>query len=221
MIQITREYRKTLTLKIDEAYTIQVKAPMALSEEEILKFIQDNEAWIEEAIADQKIQNDAKAWFEKKKLVVLGQSRDIIIKNTQVDYTTISLEESALLVVTGLNEPQRIKQEIEIYLKEMFMELLKNLSDEYAKKLGCSYAKITVRKQKTRWGSCSRKGNLSYNMNLIGAPIEVIRYVVLHEVVHLKHFGHQANFWEEMSRWMPDYKAYDKYLKVHYKELQI
>ena len=72
---------------------------------------------------------------------------------------------------------------------------------------------MTLRKQKTRWGSCSSKGGLSYNIRLMSAPIEVIEYVVLHEVMHLIYFDHSKAFWNAIAKVMPDYKTRQSYLK--------
>ena len=82
----------------------------------------------------------------------------------------------------------------------------------YAEIMGVTYGRITIRNQKTRWGSCSSKGNLNFNCLLMLMPDKVLDYVVVHELWHLKQMNHSKKFWKEVERYMPDYKNYKKWL---------
>ena len=83
----------------------------------------------------------------------------------------------------------------------------------YAEIMGVTYGRITIRNQKTRWGSCSSKGNLNFNCLLMLMPDKVLDYVVVHELCHLKQMNHSKKFWKEVERYMPDYKNYKKWLE--------
>lgn len=83
----------------------------------------------------------------------------------------------------------------------------------FSKQLGVNYGRITIRNQKTRWGSCSSKGNLNFNCMLMLAPPEVIDYVVVHELCHRKEMNHSKAFWYEVAKILPDYKKYVQWLK--------
>lgn len=86
---------------------------------------------------------------------------------------------------------------------------------------GGSYTSVTVRDQKTRWGSCSSRGTLSFNYRLIFAPPQVLDYVVVHELCHLTHMNHSKDFWNKVASVMPEYKVYRLWLKEHGQELTL
>ncbi len=83
----------------------------------------------------------------------------------------------------------------------------------YAPLVGVTYGRITIRKQKSRWGSCSSKGNLNFNCLLMLAPPGVLDSVVVHELCHLKEMNHSKRFYAEVLRVYPDYRAQHKWLK--------
>ena len=91
----------------------------------------------------------------------------------------------------------------------------------YHKITGGRYTSVTVRDQKTRWGSCSSRGTLSFNYRLIFAPPEILDYVVVHELCHLTHMNHSKDFWHMVGTVMPDYKIYKNWLKDHGQELTL
>ena len=85
----------------------------------------------------------------------------------------------------------------------------------FAPIVGVDYGRITIRNQRTRWGSCSSKGNLNFNIALMRAPIEVLDYVVVHELCHRKEMNHSPRFWSEVGKVLPDYKVQERWLKEH------
>ena len=84
----------------------------------------------------------------------------------------------------------------------------------WAEKVGVGYSRITIRNQKTRWGSCSSKGNLNFNCLLMLCPEEIRDYVIVHELCHRKEMNHSPRFWAEVERFDPDYQAHRNWLKT-------
>ena len=89
----------------------------------------------------------------------------------------------------------------------------------FAPLVGVTYGRITIRNQRTRWGSCSSRGNLNFNCLLMLTPPEVIDYVVVHELCHRKEMNHSARFWNEVARVLPGYAEQEKWLKTHGNEV--
>lgn len=86
---------------------------------------------------------------------------------------------------------------------------------------GGNYTSITVRDQRSRWGSCSSRGTLSFNYRLLFAPPKVLDYVVVHELCHLTHMNHSKDFWNLVEQIMPDYRIYKQWLRDHGHELTL
>ena len=109
-------------------------------------------------------------------------------------------------------QPQLTAEELQQLAKQAASTLPERVK-YFADQIGAVYGRITIRSQKTRWGSCSAEGNLNFNCLLMLMPREVQDYVVIHELCHRKHLNHSPEFWAEVQRYCPEYRNHKKWLK--------
>lgn len=109
---------------------------------------------------------------------------------------------------------------IQKYLHKLAQQELPKRVQELARIHGVDVCRISVRDQRARWGSCSRKGTVSLNWRLIQTPAFVRDYIILHELTHRKHMNHSDKFWREVERLCPDYLEAERWVKQHGKLLR-
>ena len=114
-----------------------------------------------------------------------------------------------------------VRAAIRSVLSERALQRIRERLQYYAPRVGVNPGRVAIREQKTRWGSCSGKGNLNFNWKLIMAPPPVLDYVVIHELCHLREFNHSPRFWALVEGQMPDYKAWKKWLETHRDDLYL
>ena len=115
----------------------------------------------------------------------------------------------------GADQPSKVpysEQEIR-ELTELAKQVIPQRVAFFAKQMDVTYGRITIRNQKTRWGSCSQAGNLNFNCRLMKMPPEVLDYVVVHELCHRKQMNHSRAFWAEVEKVLPDYRITRQWLK--------
>lgn len=131
---------------------------------------------------------------------------------SRLEEKSIDEDEFLYLGVRKKLEDFKIKNLDSFYKKEI-LKYLPNLVDEYAKKMNLFPTSIKYRKNKRTWGSCNYKNGLNFNILLMKFPIELMEYVVIHELAHIKHKNHSKKFWDLVEEFCPDYKQREKIFK--------
>ncbi len=130
----------------------------------------------------------------------IEERRDWILKNQKA----LKEKQDQKMVITQEMRKAGVEKAMEIFPKRV---------EYYARLMGISYGRITIREQKTRWGSCSGRGNLNFNWKLTLMPPEILDYVVVHELAHRKEMNHSRDFWKIVEQVLPDYQKRRKRLK--------
>ena len=123
--------------------------------------------------------------------------------------------EARLTALKALPAAEPLSPEELAALKKRGRELLPARTAIFAPLVGADYGRVSVRSQRTKWGSCSSTGNLSFNCLLLLCPPEVLDYAVVHELCHRLEMNHSARFWAQVERVLPDYRERRKWLRDH------
>ena len=204
--KIIRSERKTLSVSIDALGVVTVRAPVSCTTARIFAFLEEKEAWIlrkkaERVGASAKLPSENLDGFS---FLLLGENYRIRL----VDGKRISLSGKEILL-PNVNAQKRLVK----WLKENAKRIFALETERVSKKAGIFYSSVSVSSARTRWGSCSGKNAIRYSFRLLYAPKDVIEYVVVHELAHVKYKNHSKLFWREVERLCPDYKNRRKWLK--------
>lgn len=216
-MKIIRSKRKTLSLKVDDNWELIVKSPFHINIETINAFVLKHKSWID----DRK-----KQLVEWKKLYIEGE----LFYYMWEDYKLIFSQNEKKLRFDGNNFYLWLNQKANA--KKLFLDFYKKHAKMYlihrvefiSNKYWLIYNNLRISTAKTRWWSCSSAKNLSFSFKLIMAPSEVIDYVIVHELAHLKEMNHSKNFWDLvdiMMKWLyyDSYKNIKNWLKLNWTKL--
>lgn len=219
--KIIRRRRKTVGIKITEKGEIIVISPFKISEETISNIIKQKEKWILSKIAwirENQLTYKDKVLKTGEKLLYLGKEIDLQIVENGSDTCSIELLDDKFIVYVNKNQKDKedIIKDIIIHLyKEKARDVFIQRTSHYSKIIEVSPQRISIKNQKTVWGSCSSKRNINYNYRLIMAPIDIIDYVVVHELCHLVHMNHSKKYWDVVESVLADYKRRRQWLKTN------
>lgn len=136
-----------------------------------------------------------------------------LIVNADRKRIMVKKQAGKLLVVSPAADKEMIKKAMIKWYREQARELLTDKVDYYRKFINKPIGEIRIKEQKSRWGSCSARGNLNFNWKIVMAPDEIIDYLVVHELCHLLHMNHSKDFWQSVGSILSDYKDRERWLK--------
>ncbi len=182
---------------------------------------------IETTISDiklflQKLQEDLPEIFTRKgadengaqqsgKVLYLGKLLDAQIELNPDAQNKVILQDGSIFISINCADAD-INEIIELWLRKEAAHILPQRTKEWAGKLGVEYNHIVIKDQKTMWASCSSKKNINYSYRIVKMPSIIIDYLIIHELTHLIHFNHGADYWATVAQFSPDYKAHRKWL---------
>jgi predicted metal-dependent hydrolase len=155
-----------------------------------------------------------------EKIFILGKCYVLKTNNRAKGFTAISLDDSTLSFNLSSSFGGSDKQGLKMWLKDQAKRIINEKVKVFSRKIQVIYNRVYIREQKSIWGSCSTRKNLSFNWRLIMVPESVIDYVIIHELCHLKEMNHSKGFWKLVEDICPDWRIRRKWLNEHCYELK-
>ncbi len=216
---LIRSKRKTIGITIDKNGLVKVTSPYRVSESYINELILKKASWIHKKITE--LENSLANTSSPKKFIngetflYLGKEFELkICRSNNCKKAHVKLEgKNIVIVAPNIFNADSIKQTLRLWYIEQFKHIVSERINYYSSKIGVFPQKVTIREQKTRWGSCSNKGNINLNWKLIMAALEILDYVIVHELCHMIAMNHSEEFWKVVEAYSPQYKDYKVWLK--------
>jgi len=207
--KLFRSRRRTVGLEITEDSHLVVRAPRHVGQEYIESIVFKKRDWIlakQQLFRQRKNDYPAKQFVDNENFFYLGKPYPLRL----VEGESISLNDY-------LEFPRRLllnaRDNLIHWYKTCALEKIRERAEFYATVTGLKYSSIRISNAQKRFGSCSYEGNLNFSWRIIMAPLEVIDYVVVHELIHLEEKNHAGGFWRRVGLVLPDYKMRKRFFK--------
>lgn len=206
--EVKKSHRRTLAIEV-RAGKVIVRSPLFISAATISRFVDEKADWIGRKIIETQSRQDKQ---DESRIKYLGI--DYEVKFDEIERVHFDSESRVLFI------PRKKRELVKTQLRRFFLQqtaqLVRDIIKDFEADFDLENAKINFKFFKSKWGSCSGKNNLSFNGYLASVPFEVIRYVVVHELCHIRHKNHQKQYWREVESYDRDYKEHRKYLRNHH-----
>ncbi|MGE5681351.1 MAG: M48 family metallopeptidase, partial [Bacillota bacterium] len=197
---------KYMRLQVSQEKGLELIIPYGISLKEAERFLNTKKDWISKYVG--RFSNNKYTYMYLGSNLEIDHQYDLYIKKHRVE-----LEGNKLKILSPSQNKSPVKSIFTTWLKIKANNYIPERVYYLAGKYGFHVNKVTIRDQKTRWGSCSRLGNLSFNFKLMVHSEDVIDYVIIHELCHLKELNHSSRFWYHVERILPNYKTLRRELK--------
>lgn len=214
-----RKGSRRLSIRINPAGEVYMNVPLYVSYSEAEKFLIEKRDWISDTLVKVNRKKPVKLIYNNTNLP-RTKFHEIILSPYPGDQIKRKLSQGLCEIFIPASRPVE-SEEIQEYIRNSITEvyrkeakvILVNRCAELAEKYGFSINRVNIKKMKSRWGSCSAKGNINLNLYLMAIPDHLVDYVILHELVHTRIMNHSTAFWKELERIAGDVKGLRKELR--------
>jgi len=208
-----------------DADGVRVIVPERMPLREVAPFVAGKQRWIERTLRRYR-QAEAEApsveLVDGGSVPYLGEE---LALNVRVEpgrvRPHVARRGDRLVVAVGQGGQAVVRDALERWYRRRAREEVGRRLDAATARAGTDYASLSIRGQRTRWASCSNRGAMSFNWRLLLAPVEILDYVVEHEVAHLEVLGHSRRFWALVARRCPDYRRHERWLRRYGSTLRL
>ena len=206
-VRISKKCRR-MQIRIDQAGSVEVVVPNRLAIPSVQRFVNSKQDWIQRALENTRVRKPVYKLAPDGYVRLLGEDKRIVF--------TLSAQRRFEIYESDLFLSRRLfptESEFNLLLKQFAQQYLNERVGFWGKKMGLRVNKVTLRNQRSRWGSCSRQGNISLNIKLIHFASDVIDYVIVHELCHLQHMNHSKSFWRKVEQYLPNFRELKKVIR--------
>lgn len=196
-------------LRVKPDGTARVTIPRGGSVRQARQFVQHSRSWLEQQLHQLQSRPSAPAIWDIGAEVWFRGAR-VRLEPHQAGHVRLGPE-----IIRVGDAAADLRPEVEAVLRQLAVRELPPRVQALAQEHDFAVRRVTVRSQRSRWGSCSRRGTISLNWRLIQTPEFVRDYIILHELAHLRHMNHSRHFWAEVERLCPEYRAAEHWLKTN------
>ena len=220
--EIKRSRRKSLCIQIKRGQ-VRVLAPLRYPAIHITEFVIQKQIWVRNKLAEQQHTLKLRDSFnEADQILYKGENHQLVYKRSKQFQLSLENKTITLFTPTRVQEDniQRYqKQKIALWFQQQANHDLPARLQQLSEQTALNPSGLSIKKYKARWGSCNNKGHINLNYLLMMTPDFVIDYVIIHELCHLKHMNHSAQFWQLVAYHCPNFKQAKQWLKQHSQQL--
>lgn len=210
---------RRLSVRVYPAGRVEVVVPPRTSARIVQQFVSRHRAWIDARVQESMAQQ-----------ILLTPPAELLLpaieRSVRVDYRHETglpklreLDAQQLLIRGAIAEPVRWSRLLNGWLTDLAQRELHGRLQQLAQPLGFSFDRLQIRRQRTRWGSCSTSGTITLNVCALFLRPEVLRYLMIHELCHTRHMNHSQRFWDLVEKHQPDYRQLDKELSRAWRQV--
>ncbi len=219
--------RRRLVLYVHRDGKIEVRAPVRATLGEIDAFVRGKTDWIRQMLSKvEQSRPAAREFVTGESILYRGKPHTLQVEVALFEESRVLLQGTTLRVQIGpaadeWHRRNRVRNALRQWLVDRALEEAKAQMPALAEKIGVRFRQVRMRDLKSRWGSCSGRGAISISFRIIMAPPKVVEYLFIHELCHLVHPNHSAEFWTLVAQHLPDHKRHRKWLRQHEEEMVI
>jgi predicted metal-dependent hydrolase len=210
--RIVRSKRRTLALIVEDNGSLTVRAPMRMPATIIQEFVAKHTNWVQKKQSETRAMApiQPKQYQPGENFLYLG--REYELELVQDQQKKLVLDGRFLLAASVQDKAELVFQN---WYRQQARQIISERVKLFANKYAFHYDRIRITSARTRWGSCSTKGTLNFSWRLIMTPLDIVDYVIIHELAHTVHHNHSKRFWGLVKKILPDYKDRRKHLKEY------
>lgn len=210
-----------IRLTVSGTTGVRVSAPWGVPERDLHAMVHEKGAWILDRLRHfRELESQQPRWCyaDGQNVLIGGRWHALRVLSWEWNAGKVSLEKGEVVVRVPfrfLRDEKVISDLFHRWLRRWAQQEIPRRVAHFAERMGLHPTRLSIRAQRSKWGSCSADGNVNLNMRLMLAPSDVLDYVIIHELAHLKELNHSPRFWQFVERYCPDRAVHQKWLREH------